>query len=383
MLVALALRGEKPADLRENVLLFGNPGIGKSFLLQTTEELYEELSTISTSQSTERGLTAGIKAENKEYRIEPGALALSNGGVLALEEINTLEPEEQKALLEPLSSGKVKITKVIKATFPAQTSVIFTCNPSNNRMVSLELAPSEQTGLISAFLSRIGLKLYVNPPPSSRIREAFLRRRRGETKVVPYSTDLIKSILVYSRSFDPILPREMERIFADAQEEIMQSYQITDNRQIKTFYNLAEAFARLDLSSEITEKHIKLAHLFYTEVLEEWESPPKTYSSITSKEDSFTSYLTYPEKLDSYTLESQNVSSKSINVESFAMPDNPVTESSISQLLLDELTRRGGVEIEHFINSHNLNAEEVDEVISKLKRAGEIFEPIPGTLKLL
>jgi DNA replicative helicase MCM subunit Mcm2 (Cdc46/Mcm family) len=262
------MKGDKDREDRLNLLLFGNSGIGKSLLLKNAKKLYNELEFQPAAQTTERGLTAAIKQVNGERTVEPGLLVLQHSSALGVEEINAITQEDQRALLDSLENGEVKISKAgYKISFPARTSIIGTCNPYNGWQVDLDLPPAEQTGLISALLSRFDLKIYVEPlneENESKVYEAFINRKKNKNKSVEFSRDFIKSLLVYAREYEVSADKETEQQIKLNVMQLKKEFRSDDLRMFRGFRNLVEARARLSLSENIQPSHILWAYDFYS-----------------------------------------------------------------------------------------------------------------------
>lgn len=274
LLATLVMKGDKDREDRLNLLLFGNSGIGKSLLLKSAKKLYNELEFQPAAQTTERGLTAAIKQVNGERTVEPGLLVLQHSSALGVEEINAITQEDQRALLDSLENGEVKISKAgYKISFPARTSIIGTCNPYNGWQVDLDLPPAEQTGLISALLSRFDLKIYVEPlneENESKVYEAFINRKKNKNKSVEFSRDFIKSLLVYAREYEVSADKETEQQIKLNVMQLKKEFRSDDLRMFRGFRNLVEARARLSLSENIQPSHILWAYDFYSLMLKRW-----------------------------------------------------------------------------------------------------------------
>lgn len=127
-----------------NLLLCGSPGVGKSLLAIAASALLPPL-----SNQRRRELTAlhGVVVDHPPVRtphhsatvsaligggaeLHPGEISLAHGGILFLDELPRYEPAGLQALLEPLESGVVHLSRNGRSiTYPADCLVIGAYNP--------------------------------------------------------------------------------------------------------------------------------------------------------------------------------------------------------------------------------------------------------------
>ncbi len=110
--IALALFGGVPKILRDgtrirgdiHVLLVGDPGIGKSMLLQYAARLAPRAVYTTGKGSSAAGLTAAVLRDKQtgEYYLEAGALVIADGGVAIIDEIDKMRPEDRVAIHEAM-----------------------------------------------------------------------------------------------------------------------------------------------------------------------------------------------------------------------------------------------------------------------------------------
>ncbi len=110
--IALSLFGGVPKILRDgtrirgdiHVLLVGDPGIGKSMLLQYAARLAPRAVYTTGKGSSAAGLTAAVLRDKQtgEYYLEAGALVIADGGVAVIDEIDKMRPEDRVAIHEAM-----------------------------------------------------------------------------------------------------------------------------------------------------------------------------------------------------------------------------------------------------------------------------------------
>lgn len=110
--IALQLFGGVPKVLEDgtrirgdiHVLLVGDPGIGKSMLLQYAARIAPRAVFTSGKGSTAAGLTAAVLRDKQtgEYYLEAGALVIADGGLAVIDEIDKMRPEDRVAIHEAM-----------------------------------------------------------------------------------------------------------------------------------------------------------------------------------------------------------------------------------------------------------------------------------------
>lgn len=115
-------------------MLFGDPGLGKSAILEYTSSLVDRSVLVSATTSSSGGLSAIVTQEGGtgEYVIEAGALALADQGVCLLDELD--KSSNNSALMDVMDNQSIFIAKAgIVCSLPARCSVIAAANPSNGQ----------------------------------------------------------------------------------------------------------------------------------------------------------------------------------------------------------------------------------------------------------
>lgn len=124
-LIALASSGDKAGQRgRCHVLMVGPPGTGKTELRDWVRYQVDNAQGIGPKSSE-----AGLKGDASGEELTPGALAMANGGLLCIEELDKFAKSERDALYEAMSEGRFEINQgKIREVVNAEVRAIATCN---------------------------------------------------------------------------------------------------------------------------------------------------------------------------------------------------------------------------------------------------------------
>lgn len=293
-----------------HVIIVGDPGLGKSQLLQAAAAVSPRGIYVCGNATTNAGLTVAVvkDAMTGDYAFEAGAMVLADRGLCCIDEFDKMSAEHQ-ALLEAMEQQCVSIAKAgLIANLSARTSILAAANPVGGHYNRAKTV-NENLKMSAALLSRFDLvfilldkpdelldkqvsehimslhagygehlpvtkKLIKDSPASSikaleiggaadlGVKGSLVSRLRLDpresSEFVPLPGPLIRKYIAYARS--NVFPR-----MSKPAAEILQKFYLrlrdrstsADStpitaRQLESLVRLAEARARVDLREEIT-----------------------------------------------------------------------------------------------------------------------------------
>lgn len=151
-----------------HVLMIGDPGTGKTILLEAIEKIAPRSVRASGQGASKAGMTAAAVCDefgDGKWALEAGALVVGDQGVATVDEIDKLDEGVEEAMHDAMASQKVSVNKAgINTTLPTRTSVIAGGNPKYGRFDQYEPF-SEQIEIGPTLLSRFDLTFMLTDQP--------------------------------------------------------------------------------------------------------------------------------------------------------------------------------------------------------------------------
>jgi replicative DNA helicase Mcm len=353
-----------------NVLLVGDPGTGKSQMLQFASRAAPRGIMTTGRGSTAAGLTAAVVKEGGtgNFILEAGALVLADQGICCIDEIDKMKEEDRGAIHPAMEQQIVPIAKGgIVATLNARTSILAAANPTLGRYNPYQTI-GQNISLPVTILSRFDLIFVLKDIPEAerdiRMAEHILglHRAAGTAVTSPIDPQLLRKYISYAKRLKPVLTDEAINRFRDfyvkmrtaSQTEGEQSAVSITARQLESLVRLAEARARAHLRSEVSVEDTEAVITLMRSSLEQ------VGIDVTTGEIDID--ILYTGKPRSLQMQLQKVLSVVAELEKHG----PIRDDDLYETLL---------------NDHNINRTEAAKLIAVLMRDGTIYSPRPGTYK--
>ncbi|MFC1682457.1 minichromosome maintenance protein MCM [Nanoarchaeota archaeon] len=350
-----------------HILLIGDPGVAKSQMLLFMSEISPKGRYVVGKSASGAGLTATVVRDEflKGWSLEAGAMVLSNKGLVCIDELEKMDPQDRSAMHEAMEQQSVTISKAnVQASLRAETSVLAAANPKFGRFdpyqsiaQQIDLPPT----LINRFDIIFTLRDIPNKEKDTKIAAHVLseHQKSGEAMTIP--RELFRKYVAYAKQrIKPTLSddaiKELQNFYVSLRNKQVSSEAALrpipiSARQLQALVRMSEASAKLRLSKTVTIEDAKIAielmKYYLTQVGYDYES--KTFDI-----DKITTGITTSKRNKIITVrETMNQ-----------------LESRLGKLIpLEELEK----ELED-----KMTKDEITESLSKLQSSGDIFHPKRG-----
>ncbi len=355
-----------------HVLLVGDPGAGKSQLLKRIAFIAPKARYVSGKGISGAGLTASVVRDEflKGWALEAGALVLANGGICCIDELDKMSREDRDAMHEALEQQTVTISKAnIQATLKAETTVLAAANPKFGRFDPYGII-AKQIDLPSTLINRFDLIFPIQDKPipekDSEMADFILKLHKNtESMKEEIPTELLRKYIAYARQ------KARPKLSNAALEEIKKYYLEMRKmgysgdgeikpipisaRQLEALVRLAEASAKTRLAKTVTKRDarraVELLHYCLTQVGMDPETGKIDIDRLTT-----------------------GISASQRSHISMVREIIMELEASVGKEIPEE-------KIIEAASEKGMNPDEVEEIIEKLKRAGDIFSPKKGYIQ--
>ncbi|CAG8460766.1 14544_t:CDS:10 [Ambispora leptoticha] len=265
-----------------NVLLLGDPGTAKSQLLKFVEKVAPVAIYTSGKGSSAAGLTASVirDPQTREFYLEGGAMVLADGGVVCIDEFDKMRDEDRVAIHEAMEQQTISIAKAgITTILNSRTSVLAAANPIFGRYDDMK-TPGENIDFQATILSRFDMIFLVKDVHNDQKDRDIARHvmmvhiNRANPPSVEGDIDIAKMRKYINYCKAKCAPRLTEEAanklcahYVGIRGEVSKVERDSNTRssipitirQLEAIIRIAEALAKMTLSTEANENHVNEA----------------------------------------------------------------------------------------------------------------------------
>ncbi len=228
-----------------HILLVGDPGVAKSVTLTFMAKISPKGRYVVGKSASGAGLTATVVRDEylRGWSLEAGAMVLANKGLVCIDELEKMDPQDRSAMHEAMEQQTVTISKAnVQACYSKDTEVLTEKGwEKYNDVKNLKIAqynPSEKT---IKFLPHKGLYVYDYKKDMYNFKN-----KRNDILVTPNHTMLVK--------------REKSKKFEKINAEDIKSYRIKVVNSGKFKGKENKIFVLPAIKHKQNRKHIKYIH---------------------------------------------------------------------------------------------------------------------------
>lgn len=351
-----------------HILLIGDPGSGKSMMLKRVNVVAPKGRFISGKGASGAGLTAAVVKDEfiGGWSLEAGALVLAHKGLCSIDELDKMSKEDTAAMHEALEGQTVTISKAnIQATLRCETTVLAAANPKLGRFDPYSTI-ADQISLPPTLINRFDLIFPIKDLPDeakdNKLASFVLNLHQNILpNNVEIDTELLRKYIAYAKqNFRPALSegaiKEIKKYYLKMRSsgggaEGRKAIPISA-RQLEGLIRLSEAVAKVHLSKEVTIKHTKRAIMLLDYCMRQ---------------------IAFDEETGTFDIDMVATGIRTSQRNKIVIIKEIIAglEEKIGKVIpIEDVTK--------LAEEKELDPNEVEEVIEKLRRTGDIFEPKRG-----
>lgn len=253
-----------------HILLVGDPGVAKSVTLKFISKIAPKGRYVVGKSASGAGLTATVVRDEflKGWSLEAGAMVLSNKGIVCIDEIEKMDPNDRSAMHEAMEQQSVTISKAnVQASLRAETSVLAAGNPKFGRFDPYQ-AIAQQIDIQPTLLNRFDVIFMLRDLPDKAKDDAIashvLFEQQNSSQRGSIEPELFRKYIAYAKQ------KAAPRLSDEAVGEIKNFYVTLRNaptqsdsplkpipitaRQLEALVRLSEASAKTRLSNVVEKE---------------------------------------------------------------------------------------------------------------------------------
>jgi DNA replicative helicase MCM subunit Mcm2 (Cdc46/Mcm family) len=275
-----------------NAGLFGDKGTGKTTLAEDAAKLLPGSQTVSGQHSTGKGIVAIAEKEGDSGAVlRAGAATLANNAICFIDEIGTMNYEDQNQFLSLMENGYFNFNKLgIRQRIEANTSFIVTANPMTGDWQNSQKVSQDEIPLKAQLLDRLDFSfIFRRPRDVKEIHDYAENKFKLSKKHFNLDYLFLRKYLSYIRSNSEFLeidfnePYDAERLKDFWINLISANADALGNRSFETVFRTAKSIARLMLKKTVDSEVVAETIKFLTNMFDKHGSqiiPTTNYRDI-------------------------------------------------------------------------------------------------------
>jgi replicative DNA helicase Mcm len=258
-----------------HILLIGDPGVAKSATLVFMSGISPKGRYVVGKSTSGAGLTATVVRDEylRGWSLEAGAMVLANKGLVCIDELEKMDPNDRSAMHEAMEQQSITVSKAnVQATLRAETSVLAAANPKFGRFDPYQ-SIAQQIDLPPTLINRFDVIFPLRDLPNREKDELIAvhvlheHQKLGEDMLI--SRDLLRKYVAYAKQrISPVLSEEsveeIKKFYVElrnmpvAAEAAVRPIPISA-RQLQALIRMSEASAKMRLSETVDLEDAKRA----------------------------------------------------------------------------------------------------------------------------
>jgi len=355
-----------------HILLVGSPGSGKSQMLKRAVQFIPNSRFTGGRGTSGVGLVAAVVKDEElgGYTLDAGAVPMCNKSMCAVDELDKIDKRDIAMMNNAMNDLKVSIDKAnIHGILETDTMILGAANPKDRVFDKREVV-WKQIGLPKDFMDRFDLIFPVEPMQTEKAQRKvatviFSKYRDSEKTKPKYDKDKVMRYIAYARKkYKPTIDEDIEECITTNFINLVKPKSIEEDqayfssRLLTNIIRLSTACAKARLSNEVNIEDAKRAINILIDSLK--------------KQDIISSHgLLDIEKMEA------------------VIPKPKRDKMYAIRVLIKDLSEKAEDGLANFDDiikgSNQLGIEEplAVDILEKLHREGEVFEPKSNKYKLM
>jgi replicative DNA helicase Mcm len=286
-----------------HILLIGDPGVAKSVTLGFMANISPKGRYVVGKSASGAGLTATVVRDEylKGWSLEAGAMVLANKGLVCIDELEKMDPQDRSAMHEAMEQQSVTISKAnVQASLKAETSVLAAANPKFGRFDPYQ-SIAQQIDLPPTLINRFDIIFTLRDIPDKskdeRIAMHVLKEHQYEQKEIIIEPPFFRKYIAYAKQrIKPVISEEASKELRDFYVELRNRPVSSESgmrpipisaRQLQALIRMSEASAKIRLREEVTKEDalesIELMKYYLMQVGYDYESKTFDIDKVSGK----------------------------------------------------------------------------------------------------